>query len=146
MLLKRLLGIDGIYENTLAVRVGDEFGWDASKWHTVFTHLASDFGFIGAGIVVFGVTFIWAKSWIISIKRYEPSSILLFVWLTIGALFVVANNQLLHGPGLFFTSCVLGIFFFKESKKIENQGLRAFQYQSSSSKRILNLGSSIGPR
>jgi hypothetical protein len=66
--------------------------------------------------------------------------------LTIGALFVVANNQLLHGPGLFFTSCILGIFFFKGSKKIENQGLRAFEYQSSSSKRILNLGSSIGPR
>lgn len=102
VLANRLFGLEWQWPNTLLHQVGLNTGWDESKWHTVFTHFATDFTFPGT-VVLFGFfAYVYARSWLSATRFENPFSILFFAQLTMGAFFMPANNQLLHSPGGLF--------------------------------------------
>jgi hypothetical protein len=111
VLSSRLLGLQWEWPNTLVYQVGVTTGWGESKWHTVFTHFATDFSFPGT-IVLFGLfSYVYARTWRAAISFENPFAILLFAQLTLGAFFMPANNQLLHSPGGLFTVLVVSILY-----------------------------------
>ncbi|WP_324261811.1 hypothetical protein U4960_01295 [Altererythrobacter sp. H2] len=103
VLVSRFLGFEWQWPNTLLHRTGLETGWDETKWHTVFTHFATDFTWPGT-VVLFGIfAFAYARCWLTAVRFQNPFAILLFALLTMGMFFMPANNQLLHSPGQLFT-------------------------------------------
>ncbi len=96
-IFSKLFNIDP-YSKTYLYRVEQKYGIDGKqRWHTIFPWLASDFGFIGALIILFLVAFYYGKCWREILLYRNPISILLFSLLTILFMFVPANNQIIHG-------------------------------------------------
>lgn len=117
VLSNRLLGIDWQWPETLVYQTGLQTGWGESKWHTVFTHFATDFTFPGT-VLLFGFfAFVYGRSWLSAIRFENPFSILMFSLLTLGAFFMPANNQLLHSPGALFTVLVVAILYLKQGRR-----------------------------
>lgn len=107
----RVFGLDWEWPNTLLYQVGLHTGWGESKWHTVFTHFATDFTFPGT-VVIFGFfASIYARAWLAAVRYENPFAILMFSLLTMGAFFMPANNQMLHSPGALFTMILATIIY-----------------------------------
>jgi hypothetical protein len=114
VIASRLFGVEWEWPNNLLNQVGESTGWGASKWHTVFTHFATDFTFPGT-VLIFGYfAFVYARAWKYAIRFENPLAILVFALLTMGVFFMPANNQLLHSPGGLFTVIVVAtLYIFK---------------------------------
>lgn len=111
VLANRVFGVDWEWPNTLLHQVGLRTGWGETKWHTVFTHFATDFTFPGT-VLLFGVfAYVYARAWISAVRYKNPFSILMFALLTMGAFFMPANNQLLHTPGALFTTITISVLY-----------------------------------
>lgn len=107
VLANRLFGFDWEWPNALVSQVGATTGWGESKWHTVFTHFATDFTFPGT-VLIFGYfAYVYSRAWTSAVRYENPFAILTFALLTMGAFFMPANNQLLHSPGALFTTIVV---------------------------------------
>lgn len=92
-----LLGAPGaVLTHTLPYRVGELYGWDATKWHTLFSWMASDLSFPGVLLVTPFFGFIYAKTWVQAVKGHNPFAGPLFIFLSLGVVFSYSNNQLLH--------------------------------------------------
>jgi len=95
---ERLLGLPFAYLYTYPYMAAQYTGWGEQRWYTVFAWFASDFTFVGT-IPLFGFfAFIYARSWIESIRFENPFSILLFTYLSLGVVMMTANNQLMAAP------------------------------------------------
>lgn len=117
VLSNRLLGLEWEWPNTLLYQVGLTTGWGESKWHTVFTHFATDFTFPGT-VILFGFfAYIYARAWRAAILFENPFAILLFAQLTMGAFFMPANNQLLHSPGGLFTIILVSTLYLSIGRR-----------------------------
>lgn len=122
VIFNRFLGFEWEWPNTLVYRVGATTGWGESKWHTVFPYFASDFTWLGA-IVLFGLlAYIYARSWLLSIRQNNPYAILMFTLITMGVFFMPANNQLFHSPGLLFTVIVVSFLYIRDGHVSGNAG------------------------
>lgn len=107
VIANRFFGLEWQWPNSLLYQVGLTTGWGETKWHTVFTHFATDFTFPGT-VVLFGFfSFAYARCWLKAIKYKNPFAILLFTLMTMGVFFMPANNQLMHSPGALFTLCII---------------------------------------
>lgn len=73
-----------------------EHGWGADKWHSVYAWIASDFTFPGSLLVAFLVAFLYGRVWLRALQKSNPVAPLMFILLTLGMIFSLANNQLLH--------------------------------------------------
>ena len=101
-----------MFDMTYPARIGQETGWGISKWHTLFSWLASDMTYPGALIFLAFVGYLYAKAWKESISTRNPFSILLFCLLNIGLVYIPANNQLVHSPGgLALLVAILVLYF-----------------------------------
>lgn len=99
VLANRFLGLPWVIDKTYPYIVGQETGWGASKWHSVFPHWASDFTFPGT-VILFGFfAYVFARCWRESVEYENPFAILLYSMLVMGAFFIPANNQLFISPG-----------------------------------------------
>lgn len=113
VILNRFLGFEWEWPNTLVYRVGATTGWGESKWHTVFPYFASDLTWLGT-IILFGFfAYIYARSWLFSVRVKNPYAILMFTLLTMGLFFMPANNQMFHTPGMLFTVIVVSFFYLR---------------------------------
>jgi hypothetical protein len=85
-----------IYSVTYPYRAGLEFGWGETKWHSLFSWMASDISFFG--VIIFSGLFgaFYGLLWRQSINFSNPISGPLFSLLTLGLIFSLANNQLMH--------------------------------------------------
>jgi len=117
VLSNRLLGLDWEWPNTLLYQVGLTTGWGESKWHTVFTHFATDFTFPGTALLFGLFAYVYARAWISAVRFENPFSILMFALLTQGAFFIPANNQLLHTPGALFTTILVSGLYIGMSRR-----------------------------
>jgi len=123
VLANRVLGVEWEWPNTLVHQVGVTTGWGESKWHTVFTHFATDFTFPGT-VVLFGFfAYVYARAWRAAIRFENPFAILLFAQLTMGAFFMPANNQLLHSPGGLFTMIVITTLYLSIGRRYNRTGI-----------------------
>ena len=111
VIAERLLGFEWQWPKTIVYQVGSTTGWGESKWHTAFSHFASDFTWPGT-VLLFGFfAYVYARSWLFSIRFGNPYAILLFTILTLGMFFLPANNQLFHSPGALFALVVVAVLY-----------------------------------
>lgn len=123
--LSQYFDIDDFYKYTYLYSVEEQFGYDGlSNWHTIFPWLASDFGFIGALLIVLFAFYFLIKSWRIALERNSIIYLLIFFNLLILFLYLPANNQVFHlrstavASLIIFTLPITSIFFKKVKKKI----------------------------
>lgn len=111
-LLAQILNIPEIYERTYLNRMTLEFGRDGlSSWSTIFPWLASDFTFIGTLLIFIIIGYIWQITWLEIIKYRNPVSIVMFSIITLGLIFVPANNQLFNSIDTFIATFFTIIFW-----------------------------------
>ncbi len=89
-------------------RVGDATGWGQSKWHSVFSWLASDLSFTGVVLFMGIIGFIYGRAWREILVYKNPFAVMVFTLINIGVVYAPANNQLMHSPGALSTT--LGVF------------------------------------
>lgn len=95
----RFLGGEFLLEHTYPYRVGEVYDWGLNKWHTAFAWYASDFTFFGTLIFFAVVAFIYGRAWRAVTRFGNPYAAPFFGYLSVGMVFVPANNQLLISPG-----------------------------------------------
>ena len=109
----RVFGLPFVISHTYPALVGAETGWDESKWHTAFTHWASDVTFPGT-IILFGLfAYVWAKAWNRALVQDNPYAVLLFALMLQGAIFLPANNQLFISPGSVATVIIVIVLYVR---------------------------------
>ncbi|WP_429419305.1 hypothetical protein [Pseudomonas plecoglossicida] len=92
-----LLGANGaVLEHTYPYRVGEVYGWEFDKWHSMFAWLASDLTFPGVVLLTPIFAFFYARIWIQAIRASNPFAGPLFIYFSMGLVFSYANNQLMH--------------------------------------------------
>jgi len=112
--LERFFDLPTDYRSSYPYRAGEATGWGETKWYTAFSWFAGDFTFPGTLIIFGGIAFLYAKVWCAAMVYRNPIAVMLFVNLTIGIIFIPANNQLLHSPGSFLAiSCLIYLWIFK---------------------------------
>lgn len=116
-LANQVFGAPLLLVDTYPYRAGIEFGWGMEKWHSVFPWLASDMTFFGVLIFFSAFAYVYSTVWIEAYKFSNPISIVLLCVLTIGLIYVPANNQLFHNPSSFFTVFTLILVWILKRKK-----------------------------
>ncbi|MDX1810144.1 MAG: hypothetical protein R3331_11450 [Sulfurospirillaceae bacterium] len=115
--LQRFLHVPVDFHNTYLYRASLHTGWGDNKWSTAFAWYAGDLTFVGTLFFFMLVAFLYAKVWKEAYLYKNPISIVLFSMLTIGLLYIPANNQLLHTPGSFIAVfCFIILWIFKHQK------------------------------
>lgn len=111
------LGIADVLNDTYLMRMQNEMGWNGlSAWNSIFPWLASDFTFVGAILIFIPTAYLFAVCWKEILYYRNPISMVVFVQLTTGAIFVPANNQLFHGVDGFICNLILLIFWIVKHK------------------------------
>lgn len=94
----RFLGWENMYYQTYLYRMEEAFGRNGLRsWNTIFPWLASDLTFPGVIILFLFVGYIWSVAWDEILKYRNPISIVLFANISLGLVFIPANNQLFSG-------------------------------------------------
>ena len=112
VILNQFFGAEFWVTQNYPYLVGYATGWDQSKWHTVFSWLASDLTFTGVVVFMGMIGFIYGRVWREILLYKNPFSILVFTMMNIGFVYAPANNQLMHSPGLLLTTMVTLLFYF----------------------------------
>jgi hypothetical protein len=115
VLYNRFFGGEFLFEKTYAYRAGD-LGWSMEQWHTAFTWYASDLTFPGALVFFFLAAFFYGRLWRAVAVERRALAVPLYGYLSIGFVFVPANNQLMISPGGVLT-LVLGFLLWFASKR-----------------------------
>lgn len=90
-------GGDGaVLNHTYPFRVGEVYGWEFDKWHSLFSWLASDLTFPGVVLLTPVFAFVYARVWLQAVASSNPYSGPLFIYLSMGLIFSYSNNQLMH--------------------------------------------------
>lgn len=117
-LVSTIFGIENMYDRTYLSRMGEVFGRNGLRsWNTIFPWLASDFTFAGTILIFFFVGYIWQTSWLEVLRYKNPVSLVLFATISLGLVYVPANNQLFNGIDSYIaTVCVLLFWIFNHKK------------------------------
>lgn len=89
-------GNGDILSRTYPYRVGEVYGWEFDKWHSLFSWLASDLTFLGVVLLAPVFAFVYARVWLQAVSGSNPYSGPLFIYLSMGLIFSYSNNQLMH--------------------------------------------------
>jgi hypothetical protein len=117
VLLSRFLGLPVTVMDSYPYRSGMETGWAETKWHSIFPWFASDFTFIGTLFLFSFVAYIYAVAWKEAYLYRNPISVLLFSTLTLGLIYVPANNQLFHSPEGVLSTMTIMIVWIMQHKR-----------------------------
>lgn len=98
-----------VLEHTYPYRVGEVYGWGFSKWHSAFAWIASDISFPGILALSPLAGFVYGRVWRQSVEGENPFAAPLFCYLSLGMIFVYANNQMVHTLAGVFVLAFLGI-------------------------------------
>ncbi|MFJ3076100.1 MULTISPECIES: hypothetical protein [Pseudomonas] len=85
-----------VLEHTYPYRVGEVYGWEFDKWHSLFAWMASDFTFPGVVLLTPVFAYVYARVWLQAVAASNPFSGPLFIYLSMGLVFSYSNNQLMH--------------------------------------------------
>lgn len=108
MIFVRIFGSENQLINTYPARMEARYGWPAlTRWNTIFPWLASDFSFWGAILLFLPFSAIYSLSWKEAVDYQNPISIVLFSILTVGVVYIPANNQLFHSVESFVQSGII---------------------------------------
>lgn len=113
--VNKWLNITDVYSFTYLNRMFLEFNRNGLRnWNTIFPWLASDFTFVGALLLFVPIGYLFGKTWQETIKYKNPVSLVLFVTIFLGMIFVPANNQLFHGVDSFISTVSIIVFWVVE--------------------------------
>ncbi len=112
VILNQFFGAEFWVTQSYPYLVGYATGWGQTKWHTVFSWLASDLTWPGVVMFMGWMGFIYGRSWREVILYQNPFAIMVFAMMNIGLAYAPANNQLMHSPGALSTSIGVLIFYF----------------------------------
>lgn len=116
--MTQYLGVPFMGDYTYLARAESITGYPALQyWSTIFPWLASDFTFAGTLVVFFFISWLYAKTWIESIKMNNILSMMLFTRLNIMWAFLPANNQLMQTRESAIATLVLFFMWFVYHKK-----------------------------
>lgn len=131
VIVNRLFGAEFWVKESYPYRVGSATGWDESKWHTVFSWLASDLTFPGVVVFMGVVGFIYGRAWREILLFQNPFSVMIFAMMNIGWAYAPANNQLMHSPGALTTTLgtLLIYFLFHANFNAAPTNLKALNFR-----------------
>ena len=96
-IIEIIIGENGVIaQSTYPVRAAEEFGWGATKWHSLYSWMASDFTFAGVLFIAGLFGYLYGRLWVEAINAKYIASGPLFTMFSLGLVFSLANNQLLH--------------------------------------------------
>ncbi|MGR2667469.1 hypothetical protein ACUS60_15825 [Vibrio campbellii] len=89
----------------------DELGWGLDKWHSAFSWFASDVSF--PGVIILGAVFgfFYGRVWKGSISNKNVFSKPIFIYLSLGAVFLYSNNQMFHALSGVLTFAILIVLY-----------------------------------
>ncbi len=123
-----ILGTGDIFGRTYLAKISQYYGISGtSTWHTVFPWLASDFTFPGTLILFIFIGYIWHYTWCEILAYKNPFSVIMFSTITLGMIFIPANNQLFHGIDTYISTVMVIIFWlifhksYNKRKLISNE-------------------------
>jgi hypothetical protein len=94
--------------------------WDEqAQWHSMYSYFANDFNFPGVSLVLFVLSFIFARVWISFLNTGNIFAGVLICIYAILIIFIPANNQIfgfLHGLSAFFWGFLFWFFSTKSCK------------------------------
>lgn len=112
MSLEKFFGLSNVYYSTYLHRMETSYGrLGADAWNSIFPWLASDYTFAGAILFFLPVGIIYAISWRETYIYKNPVSLLMFATISLGLIFVPANNQLFLGIDGFISTWIIGIYW-----------------------------------
>ncbi|MBP2070685.1 hypothetical protein [Thermoanaerobacterium butyriciformans] len=117
-LISVIFNTRNMYEKTYLNRMTEVFGRDGLRtWNTIFPWLASDFTFFGALLIFVLVGYIWQISWLEILNYRNPVSIVLFATISLGLIYVPANNQLFQGIDTYVATTFTILYWLLKHKK-----------------------------
>ena len=94
-LQRQFLSITGFDLSNITLQSRISSLWhETAQWHSLYSQLANDFGFIGVAFVMFFIGYFLARIWKFSLLTHSPYSILLIPIFSILIIFIPANNQI----------------------------------------------------
>ncbi|MBN1958139.1 MAG: hypothetical protein JW773_08075 [Desulfuromonadales bacterium] len=112
VILNRFFGVEFWVTHNYPYLVGFATDWNQSKWHTVFSWLASDLTFPGVIVFMGFIGFLYGRVWREILLYRNPLSVMVFAMMNIGWAYAPANNQLMHSPGALFTTLATLLVYF----------------------------------
>ncbi|AIL69427.1 putative oligosaccharide repeat unit polymerase [Vibrio vulnificus] len=100
-----------ILANSYPFRAG-ELGWGLDKWHSAFSWFASDVSF--PGVIILGAIFgfFYGRVWKGALSNKNVFSKPIFIYLSLGAIFLYSNNQMFHALSGVLTLAILVVLYF----------------------------------
>jgi len=115
---KRLTGKETITKRSLPDRLELENGYDKlNYWHSIYTWIASDVGFIGTIVVVYFIGRMMAMSWLDVLTGKNPFAVPVFASYLLCVCYFPANNQAVAFGEYFSAFYVLHFFWLKTRSK-----------------------------
>ena len=106
--ISEIFGVNGISDSSYPGRL-ESIGWDrSSRWHTLYTWLASDCTFPGTLLVLFLIGRLFALAWKDALDRDNPFGVVMAYLFFQMAIYMPANNQVLsfEASALAFWVCL----------------------------------------
>lgn len=89
---------DEIKARTYYGKIGRDYGWKTGAvWSSFFIYPASDISFPGTVLLVFGIGFLFGRSWRAALEDCNPFAITVFFGLATMIFYFSANNQMFQG-------------------------------------------------
>ncbi len=119
----RFLGWENMYYHTYLYRMEEAFGRNGLRsWNTIFPWLASDLTFFGVIILFLFIGYMWSVAWDEILKYRNPISIVFFANISMGLVFVPANNQLFSGIDACMTTPFVILMWIVCHKRFNRKG------------------------
>lgn len=118
VVLERFFGVTSQLDRTYLLRMEYATGRNGlASWNTIFPWLASDITFVGSLLIFFPFAYVYAVCWKEIVKYRNPLSLLMFSMLSMGLVFIPANNQLMHGFDGFLTTVLVSLIWLLKHKR-----------------------------
>lgn len=116
----RITGNEAFLRGSYPARVSYG-GWSPDNfWFTIYPWIASDVTFPGTIIVVFFLGWLFALSWLDTLRGDNPFAVAFFAQLTIMFIYFPANNQCLqYGEGFFAFFWLLGMWLHTRRRRAQ---------------------------
>ncbi len=113
-----ILGFEDFYFRTYLHGLTTTFNRDGLRtWNTIFPWLASDFTFTGTLFIFMIIGFVWQKLLVEVVNYQNPISLLLYSTITLGLIYVPANNQLFNAIETFIPTVLIILMYVSMSRK-----------------------------
>lgn len=115
--IRDYLGVD-LWHRTYMYRVSVINDWDSLvNWHSLYTWFANDVSFVFVPLVMFVISFVFAKVWKDSVLYGNPYAVILNSYMFIIFMYISANNQVFSYAYTYIAFVITFILWISTRKK-----------------------------